>query len=131
MNGRSVPAHGCTFPLLLKADGRKFGKSEDGAVWLSAERLSPYKFYQYMLQSTDADVIRFMRMLTFMSMDEIEGYETAMKEEGYKPNTAQQRLAEEVTRFVHGEEGLAQAQKAWREGREGGEGKGCGGRDAE
>jgi len=105
-------AYGCTFPLLLKADGRKFGKSEDGAVWLSADRLSPYKFYQYMLQSTDADVIRFMRMLTFMSIDEIEGFEHAMEEEGYVPNTAQRRLAEEVTRFVHGEDGLAQALKA-------------------
>ena len=105
-------AYGCTFPLLLKADGRKSGKSEDGAVWLSADRLSPYKFYQYMLQSTDADVIRFMRMLTFMSIDEIEGFERAMEEEGYVPNTAQRRLAEEVTRFVHGEDGLAQALKA-------------------
>ena len=105
-------AFGCTFPLLLKADGRKFGKSEEGAVWLSAERLSPYKFYQYMLQSTDADVIRFMRMLTFMPIDEIAGYETAMASDGYVPNTAQKRLAEEVTRFVHGEEGLAQALKA-------------------
>ena len=78
-------AYGCTFPLLLKADGRKFGKSEDGAVWLSADRLSPYKFYQYMLQSTDADVIRFMRMLTFMSIDEIEGFERAMEEEDTSP----------------------------------------------
>ena len=65
-----------------------------------------------MLQSTDADVIRFMRMLTFMSIDEIEGFERAMEEEGYVPNTAQRRLAEEVTRFVHGEDGLAQALKA-------------------
>ena len=105
-------AYGCTFPLLLKADGRKFGKSEDGAVWLSADRLSPYKVYHSMLQSTDADVIRFMRMLTFMSIDEIEGFERAMEEEGYVPNTAQRRLAEGVTRFVHGEDGLAQALKA-------------------
>jgi hypothetical protein len=53
----------------------------------AADRLSPYKFYQYMLQSVDADVVRFMRMLTFMPMDEIEGFEAAMKEEGYVPNT--------------------------------------------
>ena len=105
-------AWGVTFPLLLKADGRKFGKSEDGAVWLSPERLSPYKFYQYMLQSTDADVVRFMRMLTFVPLAEIEAIEAGMSADGYVPNTAQKRLAEEVTRFVHGSAGLEQALKA-------------------
>ena len=63
---------------------------------MSSERLSPYKFYQHMLQSTDADVIRFMKMLTFMPMAEIAGFEAQMAAEGYVPNTAQKRLAEEV-----------------------------------
>ena len=119
-------AWGVTFPLLLKADGRKFGKSEDGAVWLSPERLSPYKFYQYMLQSTDADVVRFMRMLTFVPLAEIEAIEAGMSAEGYVPNTAQKRLAEEVTRFVHGVRGSRagaqgdggpQARRGYRAGR--------------
>ena len=106
-------AFGITFPLLLKENGQKFGKSEEGAVWLAASRLSPYKFYQYMVQSTDADVIRFMKMLTFMPMEEIAAMETAMTtHEDYKPNTAQRKLAEETTRFVHGAEGLRKALKA-------------------
>ncbi len=105
-------AFGVTFPLLLKENGQKFGKSEEGAVWLAANRLSPYKFYQYMVQSTDADVIRFMKMLTFVPMEEIAEIETAMGAEGYVPNTAQRKLAEETTRFVHGPEGLRKALKA-------------------
>ena len=84
---RDGGAYGLTFPLLLKADGKKFGKSEDGAVWLSPDRLSPYKFYQHLLQSTDADVVRFMKTLTFVPIEEIEAMEAAMKEDGYAPNT--------------------------------------------
>ena len=98
--------------MLLKENGQKFGKSEDGAVWLAASRLSPYKFYQYMVQSTDADVIRFMKMLTFVPLEEIDAMETAMKSDDYVPNTAQKKLAEETTRFVHGAEGLRKALKA-------------------
>ena len=109
---RKEGAYGATFPLLVKSDGKKFGKSEEGAVWLSPERLSPYKFYQYMLQSADADVVTFMKRLTFMDMEEIARYEREMGEAGYVPNTAQRRLAEEVTRFVHGAKGLEQALKA-------------------
>ncbi|XP_040375964.1 tyrosine--tRNA ligase, chloroplastic/mitochondrial [Oryza brachyantha] len=105
-------AHGLTFPLLLKSDGTKFGKTEDGAIWLSAKMLSPYKFYQYFFSVPDVDVIRFMKILTFMSLDEIQELEQSMKKPGYVPNTIQRRLAEEVTRFVHGEEGLEEALKA-------------------
>lgn len=105
-------AYGLTFPLLLKSDGTKFGKSEDGAVWLSPTMLSPYKFYQYFFTVPDADVIRFMKILTFLDLEEIEELERQMKSPGYAPNTAQRRLAEEVTRFVHGEEGLQEALKA-------------------
>lgn len=105
-------AYGLTFPLLLKSDGTKFGKSEDGAVWLSPSMLSPYKFYQYLFSVPDADVVRFLKILTFMDMDEIKQLENEMKGPGYLPNTVQRRLAEEVTRFVHGQDGLDEALKA-------------------
>ncbi|RWW63971.1 hypothetical protein BHE74_00028823 [Ensete ventricosum] len=105
-------AYGLTFPLLLKSDGTKFGKSEGGAIWLSASMLSPYKFYQYFFAVPDVDVIRFLKILTFLSMEEIQVLEEEMKKPGYVPNTVQRRLAEEVTRFVHGEDGLAEALKA-------------------
>ncbi|KAL5224890.1 hypothetical protein ABZP36_011529 [Zizania latifolia] len=105
-------AHGLMFPLLLKSDGTKFGKTEDGAIWLSSKMLSPYKFYQYFFSVPDVDVIRFMKILTFLSLDEIQELEESMKKPGYVPNTVQRRLAEEVTRFVHGEEGLEEALKA-------------------
>ncbi|GJZ08139.1 tyrosine--tRNA ligase, chloroplastic/mitochondrial [Tanacetum coccineum] len=102
-------AYGVTFPLLLKSDGTKFGKSEDGAIWLSPGLLSPYKFYQYFFSVPDADVVRFLKILTFLSLEEIEEVELDMKKNGYVPNSAQKRLAEEVTRFVHGNEGLEEA----------------------
>jgi len=105
-------AYGLTFPLLLKSDGTKFGKSEDGAIWLSPTFLSPYKFYQYFFSIPDADVIRFLRILTFLDIEEIAALEREMGEPDYVPNTAQQRLAKEVTRFVHGEDGLAEALQA-------------------
>ncbi len=102
-------AHGITFPLLTRSDGQKFGKSEKGAIWLSPEKLSPYEFYQYFLRTEDADVIKLMRMLTFMEMAEIHRYERAMQQTDYVPRTAQKRLAEEVSRLIHGEEGLKKA----------------------
>lgn len=104
-------AHGMTFPLLTRADGQKFGKSEKGAIWLSPEKLSPYEFYQYFVRVEDSDVIRFMKMLTFMEMDEIRRYEKMMTQSDYTPRTAQKKLAEEVTRLVHGKDGLQTALK--------------------
>lgn len=103
---------GLTFPLLLKSDGSKFGKSEDGAIWLSPDMMSPYQMYQFLLKSTDADVCRFLRMLTFIPLEQLEALEVSMNSPEYVPNTAQRLLAEEVTRFVHGEEGLQNALKA-------------------
>lgn len=103
---------GLTFPLLTRSDGKKFGKSEEGAIWLTAENLSPYQFYQHLYRMPDADVIRLLKMLTFLPMDEIRHIEKSMHDKNYVPNTAQKRLAEEVTRFVHGAEGLEAAQKA-------------------
>lgn len=106
---RGESAHGLTFPLLTRSDGQKFGKSEKGAIWLSPEKLSPYEFYQYLFRVADADVIKLMRMLTFMDMEEIRHYEKMMASPGYIPNTAQKKLAEEVTRIVHKDAGLALA----------------------
>lgn len=103
---------GLTFPLLVDSNGKKFGKSEGGAIWLTSDKLSPYQFYQYLFKTTDADVVKFLKMLTFLSIEEIGAIERSMKEPGYQANDAQKRLAEEVTRFVHGEEGLQQALRA-------------------
>uniref|UniRef100_A0A7N0ZYX1 Tyrosine--tRNA ligase n=1 Tax=Kalanchoe fedtschenkoi TaxID=63787 RepID=A0A7N0ZYX1_KALFE len=105
-------AYGLTFPLLLKSDGTKFGKSEDGAIWLSPSMLSPYKFYQYFFSVPDADVVRFLKILTFLDLEVVEEIAREMRSPGYVPNSAQRRLAEEVTRFVHGQEGLDEAIKA-------------------
>lgn len=104
-------AYGITFPLLTRSDGQKFGKSEKGAIWLSADKLSPYEFYQYLVRVEDADVIKLMRMLTFMDMEDIRRYEKQMEESDYIPRTAQKRLAEEVTCLVHGSEALQKAIK--------------------
>ncbi|KAK9862365.1 hypothetical protein WJX84_007104, partial [Apatococcus fuscideae] len=104
---------GLCFPLLTRTDGTKMGKSAEGAVWLAPEKLSPFKFYQYLLGSVpDTDVIKFLRMLTFLPLADIASLEGSMGSAEYKPNTAQRLLAEEVTRMVHGEEGLQQALKA-------------------
>ncbi|MGD2168922.1 MAG: tyrosine--tRNA ligase [Chlamydiota bacterium] len=103
--------YGVTFPLLVQSDGKKFGKSEKGAVWLSEHKLSAFDFYQYLYRVSDADVIRLMKVLTFMELDEIDSIEKKMKQPGYVPNSAQKRLASEVTRFIHGEENLLTAQK--------------------
>lgn len=108
---RGKPAFGITFPLLTRSDGQKFGKSEKGAIWLSPEKCSPYDFYQYFIRVPDADAIKLMRLLTFIDMLEIRGYEHAMKQGGYLPNTVQKRLAEEMTRLVHGQTGLDTALK--------------------
>lgn len=102
--------HGMTLPLMTKADGKKFGKTESGAVWLSAEKTSPYAFYQFWLKTADADVCKFLRCFTFLSLEEIDAIERADKEGGGKPQ-AQRRLAEEVTALVHGKERLAAAKR--------------------
>lgn len=106
---RNKSAHGLTFPLLTRSDGQKFGKSEKGAIWLSSDKLSPYEFYQHLIRVSDADVISLMRMLTFMDMTEIRKYDAMMRASDYTPNTAQKKLAEEVTRIVHGDDKLRTA----------------------
>lgn len=103
--------HGLTFPLITRSDGKKFGKSEGGAIWLNADRLSAYDFYQYLFRLPDADVPKLLRMLTFLELDEIREIEMEMQRKDYTPNTAQARLAEEVTRLVHGEKGVEEAKR--------------------
>ncbi|EGQ9321033.1 tyrosine--tRNA ligase [Vibrio cholerae] len=106
LNGAEVC--GLTLPLITKSDGTKFGKTESGAVWLESSKTSPYRFYQFWLNSDDADVYRFLAYYTFLSTAEIEEIRQADALRAGKPQ-AQQILAEHVTRFVHGEEGLAAA----------------------
>jgi len=100
---------GMTYPLLTRSDGKKFGKSEGEAIWLDPQKTSPYQFYQYLIRTSDDDVTKLMRVLTFMNMTEIMGYENAIRSGRFPPFDAQKRLAREVTRFVHGEQGLALA----------------------
>lgn len=102
--------YGLTLPLVTKADGTKFGKTEGGAVWLSAEKTSPYQFYQFWLKVADADVYKFLKYFTFLSVAEIEAIEASDQVSGSKPQ-AQRILAEEMTRLIHGEEALAAAQR--------------------
>ncbi len=103
--------YGLTFPLLTRSDGAKFGKSEQGAIWLDPQKTSPYQFYQYLVRVADSDVVQLLRMLTFIDLEEIEEYSTSITSGSFTPNVAQKRLAEEVTRFVHGEEGFQIALK--------------------
>ncbi|OON40593.1 tyrosine--tRNA ligase [Izhakiella australiensis] len=103
-------AWGLTVPLITKADGTKFGKTEGGAVWLDAKKTSPYKFYQFWINTADADVYRFLKFFTFLSIDEINALEQEDKNSGKAPR-AQYVLAEQVTRLVHGEAGLSAARR--------------------
>lgn len=102
-------AYGITYPLLTRSDGKKFGKSEEGAVWLNDDKLSPYDFYQYFMRIPDNDVIKLFKFLTFVPLEEISAIEEEMKKTSYVPNTAQKRLAAEITKLVHGEVGLKKA----------------------
>ena len=99
-------AFGLTVPLITKSDGTKFGKTEGGAVWLDPKKTSPYKFYQFWINTADADVYRFLKFFTFLSLEEINALEEEDKASGKAPR-AQYVLAEQVTGMVHGEEGLA------------------------
>ncbi|HNG55686.1 MAG TPA: tyrosine--tRNA ligase [Nitrospira sp.] len=100
--------HALTFPLVTKADGTKFGKTETGTVWLDANKTSPYAFYQFWLNSSDADVYRFLRFFTFLPPEQIQEIEEADARCDGKPS-AQGILAREVTALVHGGSGLDSA----------------------
>lgn len=109
VEGESV--HVLTNPLITKADGTKFGKTEGGAVWLNPEMLSPYKFYQFWLNTSDEDVVRMLKVFTFLSREEIEALETEVAERP-QARLAQRVLAEEVTTWVHGAENTERVKQA-------------------
>lgn len=107
-NGKSL--YGITFPLLTTSDGKKFGKSESGAVWLNSNKLSPYEFYQFLFKTSDNDVFTFLKRLTFLPIPQIDQLEQQFQtNNNYTANTAQKLLAESVTKIVHGEDGLKSA----------------------
>lgn len=102
--------YGLTIPLMLKADGTKFGKSAGGAVWLDPKKTSPYEFFQFWFNQDDRDVVKYLKYFTFLSHEEIDALEVETKEHP-EHRQAQRRLAEEVTRFVHGDAGLEEAER--------------------
>jgi tyrosyl-tRNA synthetase len=104
-------AHGLVYPLLTKADGSKFGKTETGTVWLSAERTSPYRFYQFWLNADDRDVVSMLKTFTWLEQAEVAELAEATETRPHE-RTAQRRLAVEVTRMIHGESGLHSAEQA-------------------
>ena len=103
-------AYAMTITLLLNSEGKKMGKTEKGAVWLDPEKTSPYEFYQYWRNVADADVIKCLKMLTFVPIEQIEEMEKTM--EGAQFNAAKELLAYELTKLVHGEEEADKAQAA-------------------
>ncbi len=102
---------GLVFPLLTKADGSKYGKTATGTVWLDPKRTSPYRFYQFFVNADDADVVKLLKTLTFLSQEEIAALETELKANP-GARAAQKALAREMTKLVHGEARLAGALKA-------------------
>lgn len=101
-------AFGITIPLVTKADGTKFGKTAGGAVWLDAEKTTPYEFFQFWINTADADVIKYLKIFTFVSREEIEALEKAVQEQPHL-REAQKRLAKEMTELIHGVEAHEQA----------------------
>ncbi len=108
---RGARAYGVTFPLLATSSGTKFGKTESGTVWLDPERTTPYRFYQFWMNTADADVGAYLRLFTLFRRQEIEELEASVASEPHR-RLGQKALAADVTRRLHGEGGLARAQKA-------------------
>ncbi len=104
-------AYGLVYPLITKSDGTKFGKTESGSVWLKPERTSPFKFFQFWLNSDDKDVVNYLKLFTFLPQQTIEELENSLKEKP-EEREAQKRLAKEVTAIVHGETALSRAEQA-------------------
>ncbi|AYF44876.1 MULTISPECIES: tyrosine--tRNA ligase [unclassified Halobacteriovorax] len=107
----SKPAFCMTIPLLTDSNGKKFGKSEGGAIYLDPSMTSPYKMYQFLLNSDDSSVIKYLKTLTFLTLEEIAEYEKLVETEPHL-RAAQKRLAEEIVTLVHGKEGLEAAIRA-------------------
>ncbi|MNO30469.1 Tyrosine--tRNA ligase [compost metagenome] len=108
--GSEAQAFGLTIPLMLKADGTKFGKTAGGAIWLDPKKTTPYEFYQFWANTDDRDVIKYLKYFTFLDKATIEALAEKVQSEPHK-REAQITLAEEMTRFVHGEEMLEQAKR--------------------
>ncbi|MFM8320584.1 MAG: tyrosine--tRNA ligase, partial [Chloroflexota bacterium] len=108
---RSSSAFGMVYPLITKSDGTKFGKTESGSVWLSAERTSPYAFYQFWLNTDDRDVVKYLKLFTFLDQPVVMELEAAVSERP-EQRQAQRRLAREMTALVHGPSALERAEKA-------------------
>lgn len=110
IHGDEAKAYGVTVPLVLKSDGTKFGKSEGGAVWLNPEKTSPYHFYQFWINTPDADVMMRLKQFTFLSVEEIYEIEKSFIAEPHL-RVAQKALAKAMTELIHGARGLEQAEK--------------------
>jgi len=108
LEGENAKAVGLSSPLLLKADGSKFGKSESGALWLDQDLTSPYEIYQYFVNASDQDVINYLKTLTLLSKEEILDLEEKLNTQP-ELREAQKKLAEEVTKLVHGQKALDEA----------------------
>ncbi|UXS68799.1 tyrosine--tRNA ligase [Staphylococcus chromogenes] len=106
----TTEAYGLTIPLVTKADGKKFGKTESGAVWLDREKTSPYEFYQFWINTRDEDVVKFLKYFTFLTQEEIQNLAESVENEPHL-RKAQKALAESMTRFIHGEDALAEAER--------------------
>ncbi len=102
--------YGLTMPLVTKADGSKFGKTESGTIWISPEKTSPYAFYQFWLNTADADIYKFLKYFTFLDVSEIDAIEISDGESNSKPE-AQGILANAATQLVHGDDGVAAARR--------------------
>ncbi|WP_100012152.1 tyrosine--tRNA ligase [Lentibacillus sediminis] len=107
---QEINVFGLTVPLITKADGTKFGKTAGGAIWLDPEKTSPYEFYQFWINTDDRDVIKFLHYFTFLSEEEMEQLEEEVRTQPEK-RVAQKRLAEEMTKEIHSQEALEQAQR--------------------
>ena len=110
VEGSDTKVYGLTIPLMLKADGTKFGKTAGGAIWLDPEKTSPYEFYQFWINQDDRDVIKYLKYFTFLSKEEIDDLAEKVEKEPWK-REAQRRLAQEVTKFVHGQEAVEEAER--------------------
>jgi tyrosyl-tRNA synthetase len=108
---RGKPAGALVYPLITKADGTKFGKTESGAVWLSPQRTSPYRFYQFWLNTDDRDAINYLKFFTWLSEDDMRELANAVQQQP-EQREAQRRLAREMTRMVHDETALQKAEQA-------------------
>lgn len=108
--GEDRQVHGLTMPLVTKSDGTKFGKTEGGAIWLDPEKTSPYKFYQFWMNTDDRDVVKYLKYFTFLSIEEINQLAQDVETQPEKRN-AQRMLAKEVTELVHGVEARERAEK--------------------